>query len=197
MPGRPTARKAPRPGTARARWQGAPGALPRPACARRASATPRRPPTDLSHRDHPRTPAAGGPRRPGRKKACQGCKPVGRLAQGRAAAGRIPIGGGAAVQFNWILSGVLRPQALGLPSRPCRRSTPDRILNVMWPRRLYGVRRLTSGNPGGSARWWPHNVASASDRMRPGLLRLSENVLATTPDPDHIGQQPPAFPGNR
>ena len=29
------------------------------------------------------------------------------------------------------------------------------------------------------------------------MLRLSENVLVTTPDPDRIGQQPPAFPGNR
>ena len=29
------------------------------------------------------------------------------------------------------------------------------------------------------------------------MLRLSENVLVTTPDPDRIGLRPPAFPGNR
>src|SRR5262249_51982860 len=51
--------------------------------------------------------AGASPARP--ENACQPCEGIARLPPPRAAAGRIPIGAGAAVQFNWILSGVLRP----------------------------------------------------------------------------------------
>src|SRR5262249_18152739 len=85
---------------------------PRPRCARRAVAPHRGPATDLGPgpaAPTPRCPRLAGPPRARPENACQPCEGIASLPPPRAAAGRIPIGAGAAVQFNWILSGVLRP----------------------------------------------------------------------------------------
>ena len=78
------------------------------------------------------------------------------------------------------------PRTVGGAGRCDRSYVVDHITPIIWPRCLCVVRRLPSGNPGGSGRWWPHNVASASDRMRPGPAPLERECAGhhTRPRPN-------------
>src|SRR5262249_42478966 len=67
----------------------------------------------------------------------------------------MPIGRGAAVQFNKTLSGILRPRDLARKAYPPRRRTPDRVLFVDSARDFSSARDLSinDASPGDATDW--------------------------------------------